>query len=741
MSKFFTVIALFVFLILVNSVRAQNCGNEEVFYQNNAYKIRNVKIDTPLKGILGSVEQKIKDLVNAGEMPVKKDQVFNESDLSTAKSFLFKNFPTLNADNSPVAVRISAVALKNCDDNEKKLDIVFLVLVFRPSYYFSRTFELGKKDELKRSTVETKTTKFLQKVTLQPFIAYDRTRNFYGGANIKTELPSNSLFNAAEFDVGGSDSTQVAKAELNGSRDYWKGFLRHQEWRLNYKFSSIPANRAKLQRSIGAFQYYSSTKAITKGQMILRFGGSFEVGNETADVRTNDLSADTIPNSRVSAEKIFVGTSFKIKNQSIKASYGIKLGAARGGKALDFVKHIFDAGAKLDFDPLTADLNFSSGHLNTLGKVPISERFFGGNIERDFIEGSAWQINSNPILRSFSANDFASPDNTNSHGGDSFVAFNSTVSATVWRKRLIPKSAWEDPTNPGQLTEELRTGIDDQFKLAEQTLRDEYSNKPEEFSSFSDNVGQVSQLLAALKPSLENISSTNLGQPNPNPKIKIIMERLFKAAPEKDGRFDYVESRIEEARKGIMGQESAPLSSLFRVLTEDLPNEDDVDSEEEACGELPKGILSYITNLNLCLGKLTRELDQSNADAITRSKDRLENLRASLYGKFQQWEQSPERLSDANRASEELVYPSEVLDYLIRKADLFAVGPAFVFDAVRLKQNGQLQNPWRYGAGGGVKFRFVFLDLTAGYVWNLNRRFGERPGSFLFKVNVIDLLR
>lgn len=45
----------------------------------------------------------------------------------------------------------------------------------------------------------------------------------------------------------------------------------------------------------------------------------------------------------------------------------------------------------------------------------------------------------------------------------------------------------------------------------------------------------------------------------------------------------------------------------------------------------------------------------------------------------------------------------------------------------------------KYGIGTGVRLSLVNLDFTAGYSVNPNKKSGEPPGAFFFRMDINDL--
>ena len=92
------------------------------------------------------------------------------------------------------------------------------------------------------------------------------------------------------------------------------------------------------------------------------------------------------------------------------------------------------------------ETRFGAGVIENLGSVPLSERFFGGNAEQDFLSGDSWRIRSGPYVRSIPQNRLSrlSPDEL--FGGENFYSMNFTVSFPVWPRPLLPDEYALTPT-------------------------------------------------------------------------------------------------------------------------------------------------------------------------------------------------------------------------------------------------------------------------------------------------------
>jgi len=129
-------------------------------YQDRNYAVREVRFDTPLEWLFGSIKEGLKDLLLDPEMPIKPGKAFLKADFNDSLLFVRSHFPELTVTRAErVKVRIAKPGLANCDEQAKSLDVVYHVYTFGFSYYLTRAFETGAKDEVKRSVVETSATK------------------------------------------------------------------------------------------------------------------------------------------------------------------------------------------------------------------------------------------------------------------------------------------------------------------------------------------------------------------------------------------------------------------------------------------------------------------------------------------------------------------------------------------------------------------------------------------------------
>src|SRR5262249_41048805 len=79
-----------------------------------------------------------------------------------------------------------------------------------------------------------------------------------------------------------------------------------------------------------------------------------------------------------------------------------------------------------------------------------------------------------------------------------------------------------------------------------------------------------------------------------------------------------------------------------------------------------------------------------------------------------------------------------VITTVTDELNLWALSPVAMFDAARLYPD---RFGARFGAGPGIRFSLANINVTAGYVFSLNRKPGEPRGAFTFAFTITDLFR
>ena len=408
-----------------------------------------------------------------------------------------------------MAIIFARHRLINCDENKRTLDVQYRVLtVARPSY-LTNSFEFReRKDKNKESAGSLAKTR--RNVSVAPFAGYNRTRGIFGGseATLATGFEPLSKIGVS---ASGSGSSAVVRADFTGSKNFASGPLSYAEWKAGYSYVNIPADGFDLKEATAAARFFAATRPVSRWNLILRVGSSLEGGNRQSSLPQTAALPSTVVNSGYGALKFYVGASATTRKHDWKASYGFLLGNSGGDVSVDYQKHIFDTAYRLRFQPkpykpFQLDVQFTTGSLTHVnGPIPLAERFFGGNVEEEFIQGDSWKIRSNPVIRSFPQNRLNGTGGSLPLGGDEFVSFNVTAAQTIWQKQLIPSEISEDP--------DVNAGLGGQLLAVRLLFREEAIQKSQQMQALESQAGCVDQdpAKSCLTPTVNQLQ-TSLAQ-------------------------------------------------------------------------------------------------------------------------------------------------------------------------------------------------------------------------------------
>jgi hypothetical protein len=703
---------------------AQNCDQSFQTYESAGYRIREVFAKAPLRGLLGTFRKSLNDYLKSSQIIQQNGRLFSETTTSKVGVDL-KNL--INGDRKSgsrnVRVQLASYGLENCNAATMELDVVYKFYLFEPSYYFSRTFELGRTEDVAGDRPPKESENVIKTVEVESLAGYDSSRHFFGGGRVGLNL-QNPIISNIDLEMSGSFNSHDVKVGLRGSTSSDTDPVRYQSWQVSYRNRTFPADKLKLAENFGSGQYYGATQAFTNNEFIIRFGGRFEGGDLGTLRAPTPVDPAVVNESNVIGAKGFIGTSFKLGQHRFKASYGLKVAGAEGGKSVDYIKQLVDTSATFDWSPITADAGFSAGSLSVYGHVPQADRFYGGNNPDNFIDSEDWVINSQPLIRSFAANKLASPDGTNSLGGTGFLAFNLTVAARVWRKPLVDTEIWEDPNRNGEFKPEIVAAEAKGFDIAEVKLTNEYLRNLPQFAVFPKAVEKIQDEIVKARKDLEEIRSGH-----PPTEIQSVLDELFE--PDSPFKLEVAESTISRIRQDY--GEGKSIANDVEALARHSTDPDLADENT---------ILEDLNERLLKLAELLR--GQSEPDLANRLADNariVETQSKQISEVYSQIENAPEAAAARLRAQKDLVYPRKLFRYFLRESEWISVSPLLVLDAAKLRQGKSDPNIWRYGIGGGVRLRIIFVDVTGGYVWNLQRRPGEKSGELLLKFDVANLFK
>jgi hypothetical protein len=706
----FCLLGLSASLSSAQTIGGDKCGEPPAFYEAQNYSVREVKIETPLDWLLGSVDRKLTEILTSPSIPIKKGDIYHKANADAAFIKLKDSFPELTVNpEDRVAVRIARPGLANCNAGTKKLDVVFHVYTFSFSYYLSRVFERGRKDEVKRSVVDTSSTELLANYFPQPFVGYNRSRNVIGGTKLTIKQPGGPLDNISLMGSGSSSSAE-AQATAAGMRDYNEGTIRHLAYQFRYSYSDIPGNAIKFKGSSGLGQLSVATRAFGSHELIVRFGGVVEGGNKQTDLDQRLLPAAALADSGYGSIKTFVGGTMTLGTNALKGSYGLQLGRANQGSGLDYIKQVFDTAADFhylvtDHRPINLSLQFTAGAIHTRHRLPVGERFFGGNAVQNFIAGDDWIIPSGPFIRSFPQNRFTPATVGGIPGGDRFFSTNITLALTVWGKPLVPREILAEPDFPNMVALE--------FSTAESSLRNEYLSSTPEFRRIAEKVKPLSDALSATNQELQRLSQLNPAQE--------LIDQISLCKTDLSIANDAAESIKNDLEGGTA--KTADIRKLVVGFPTKRPP-----------------ITPYVSDLTDDLGTLKDMPGAPTPNRLGELITVMENIRREMADAFVALDQSAVAAQAAQKAQNDMKYPRRVFSQLTREANLIAVSPVVIFDAARLWQDGRSEGI-RYAMGGGLRLSIVSLDLTAGYAVNPHRRPGEGRGAVLLSMEVSNLFR
>ena len=414
-----------------------------------------------------------------------------------------------------------------------------------------------------------------------------------------------------------------------------------------------------------------------------RFGSSFEFGNQTS---TFDVAAapNTLASAPYSSGKLFAGATGRTLRHSFAASYGLQLGSTKGGKTLDYYKHIIDLawdfrqpfGNHRSFEIETA---LMLGKLGVPGQVPAAERFFGGNVGFSFIEAEDWRIRAAPLIRSLPNRGLSRLSEDARVGGESYVALNLTVAATAWRLPLLPDQVSREP--------DFKTALQIAENGALGTIISEYR------AEVTRTDGEV----ALLEPIIDAM-----------PAIVSELERL---EPE-DSDADWFECQF------ITGD----IERTARKLT----------TEPGALGQVTAALE---TAIHTC--KEDQKIGNEQADNLFGGVRRLVEQMQDGY------EARPEVIAATERANNEFKPPKRAIDAFTNEMNLLSISPLVIFDAARIgPQPSSAGGGLRFGIGGGLRFGLAsHVNFDIGYVVNPNPEPWEGRGALFFAMRFLELLR
>jgi hypothetical protein len=432
------------------------CSQDASVYEAQQYQVKAIRFTTffdektPLaflfavQKLLNNQYQQIK-----AELPLKEGQAFTASDYVNAQDKVRELLGEPEAGERIKFVYLEP-SIEACDASATPptIDLVYRIFTTQGLSYLTSIFEKSP-DKFSRATLGV-VREAANKVLPQPYLGYNKSRGLFGGARASLQA-NGGIFDSVDMDVSGSSSSAVADIGFSGSRNFEQGLISYTQWRLGYRYANIPTDDVTLKEGTLLAQSFAATRPLGSLALVLRFGSSIEGGNRQTDLSSAEISNENLTQSGYGAAKMYIGGTASLGRQSWKASYALQLGENAKGAQVDYLKHIVDTAYTVrflprDHLPLRVDLQFTAGFIHRRsGPIPVGERFFGGNSQREFIQGDDWRIGSSPLIRSFPQNRFHRIASGEPIGGENFFSVNITLSQAVWNRPAIPAEVSNDP--------------------------------------------------------------------------------------------------------------------------------------------------------------------------------------------------------------------------------------------------------------------------------------------------------
>jgi len=675
----------FTLAVLLAGCAAASCQAPEncspgTDYEAEGYHIRNARIDDPWHFLMAfgtsgdAADQAVAAL---------RGKPYNNAELRTLRDVIEKQ------RFLPAEINYSIIAVDNCSG--KQLNVIFHIFSVQISPILSSTFEFRQLEKTapQEAAGSSENGQYFRVV---PRAGYDQTEKFFSGGNIEAQWPATVIpLDSFSVEGYGSSSTRLISAALAGHYDSAVHWLGHAEWRLEFQNSSLPTDRAALKQGWLGLQLTGELHPVQG--WVPRFGMTVAGGNQQSGFTAGDLAPHTVASSGYGSAKFYGGITTHLRHQVLAASYGIELGSRGAMLRSDWRKHIGDIAHEYwwpvgDHRLFEIEQRFTAGRIQVSGAIPVSERFFGGNAEQQFVPSDTWKIRSNPVIRSIPANRFYRT--STGAGGDRFVSYNLTAAVTVWRKPIVPGEL----TSDAEFNNKLNGAMVSSTNLLQVAYASEDPNFHDLLSLLPDVAARLEQLSAAVTNAQASAPSS-LGP-------------AFKACTK----------AIASSTSGV------------RHARDDKP----VQAYGWAQELLPDGSSSLADAVSACGTDLNETL---NDPAIASASSGLDAAAQQLQTRFGLIDQD----AASAKAAADMSYVRRTLDIILKEMNIASISPVFMFDAAHI--GPATSGPYsgtRYGSGGGIRFSLVStVSFTAGYAWNLNRHPGEGAGALFFSLSTRSL--
>lgn len=594
--------------------------------------------------------------------------------------------------DSPVGVTVVGARVVNCgvsENNVKELDIEYPLFTTKVPLSAIRTPErtsLEREHPAEALALSPIKTRF----RITPGFGYDASRNLLAGGRLELRSPVSSGLRLT-VEGQGSNKAAAGSASLSGTLEPERGWLQQLVWRGLFAYAELPSDRLSLDSYRALGQLSLLTAPLGRRGAVIRFGSLFEGGHQRTGMPASSLPAGLLAGSRFANWRSYAGVSARTGRTSVAASYGLLLGRTGSGRLVDYRKQVVDVWYESRLlvapqRPLSLEARFTAGMLARLGPTPVSERFFGGNVETPFIPGSEWAIRANPVLRGIPAYRLNRTSPRQAPGADQFAVLNLTVAVPVFGVPVIPKEAANDP--------EIRERI----------------------------TGFVTEGADALVPIYE------LDDPAQKNLFETVREGFAQTTAAMEARVGALESSTPDALKSAhaaCAEKIGDLASDAENITRTTPWRIFLDPDPEERG-IPVIVERCLVDLNAAL--MDAELKRLGEDLKGHERAIAEGV-----GKI-------DREQARRLAEETMAFPARVVQTVFDEMTVFSLSPLVLFDAGRIGPETAGWSSTRYSAGGGVRLTLASsVSFEAGYAWNLRPREWEGRGALFLRLRFLDL--
>lgn len=672
---------------------------DKIDLEQAGFVVRSVRIDDPFLFLPWVKARQRRALDEITTLVQGKPFTYKNAGAKGIEIIERENFLPDTADRR-VKIRVEIVSVRNC--TEGGLDLVYRIYSTQilPVLSGRPQERVTERQEPQTSAGQTTVvTPEASPLHFRPIAGYDLTNLLTGGARM--EVTSHKFwklpFKSVLIEGQGNSRKYYFSAGLEGSTDSSlesSGWLAQAQWIVNYTNYQLPTGTGEIKGGYLTAQFAGITKPFGNGNFTFHFGAALDGGNRQSDVNGVVIAPNTVTDAGVGTLKLYGGLDSRLANNVLSVSYGLELGSIGPAARIDWRKHIFDARHEFwrsigNHRLLNLESRFTLGSLQVPGRVPLPERFFGGNNEEFLIASNVWQIRANPVIRAIPGSKFfRTPEGA---GSRNFFSYNFTAAYGYWRKTLVPEELINDP--------EFSTQLVGAMSSVTSTLQNYYASKDQHYLNVVTQLPAVQTALNDLKTAVTAAQAAGSEETTD----------LFKACTRA------LSGALRRVASAINPQAADQYGLVMFILSDD-PDEVQLLKVNQTCG----------TDLNAAI----------EDPAVAGAAARVGTLRTQMAAEFNQIDQT----AAGQKAIDDMKFTRRTLNTLFNDVNIYSISPVFVLDVARIGPSSNGLGGTRYGPGGGIRFELASVaHFTLGYAWNVNRGPGEGRGNLFFTIGVRDL--